>query len=997
MTDLPTYPWNHTKTYWHESHLGKAHRFRKYGRQDLIGAPTADSIPFEPRWRGFLRVSENPWLQDHQVQNTIVYPAAGMVSMVLEAAQQTQGEGRTVEGYEISKMHIQKAMIIPTSAHGLETALNLKYLLGHSLDYESRSCFEFSIYSKLLDASWQQHCTGRLIIHYDSHVEGSRSTDASPSTAKVYQEEYSHLKETCSETVSPRQLYETLESVGMKYGPTFQNITSVQKANSSSCTTVRIPNTKSRMPAKYEYPHLIHPATLDAMFQTVFVAGNDPMVPCFLESIYLSVDLPKGAGYEFQGYSKASREGLRNAVGSIVMFKSEDGLLGAPKLIVKNLHFTALSTTPEGFLENGFLPNHHKLCAELVWKEEVDTFSVSTISKWLDLAAFKNPELHILETRGGNGSLTTSLLKVISSGKDSMPRLKRHTFTDSTSARFKQVKADLTEWAGYIDFKVLDLQDDLSKQGYKDHSFDIIIAHTIDRDQLTNFGSLLKSSGTLVLIDEGSIAEGPTTGDGREVSTSGKVEGIFENVTPFQLETIFPADAAFPAVERFVILSSCHIIPAVLSSREIVILLPESPSIQLINLSGRIEQALLLMGEKVTCAIPLDSRMSFSGKLCLALLEVDSPIICNWNKDEFAAFKEMISNARGCLWASRGGQMSGEVPFASLVSSLFRTIRSEDPQKSLYTLDLDSQMDIDSDSNGQAIIRILLKSFESTAASLEMEYSLRDGKLFIPRIQLEESLSSLIEQGDGQVSPKMLPFFHPGRPLQLEIGTPGRLDTLRFNDDPEALQPMRHKDVEIQVEATGVNAEDVRTAMGRTTNAIIGSDVAGVVKRVGLEVKGFKQGDRVCTIAGGTFKNFVHNQDLLVQLIPNDMSFEVAASLPTAGVTAYCAIVKIGNLQRGESILIHDAAGSLGQSAIQIAQSLGAEIFATVKNSDEVEIITKHYGVDKLHIFNLNSNFAQDINMLTEGKGINLTLNGAGRANIGETWSCVSECESFVT
>lgn len=86
LSDLPPYPWNHTKSYWHESHLSLSNRFREYGSQDLIGAPTTDSVPFEPRWRGFLRVSENPCIQDHQVQKTIVYPAAGMVSMVLEGA-----------------------------------------------------------------------------------------------------------------------------------------------------------------------------------------------------------------------------------------------------------------------------------------------------------------------------------------------------------------------------------------------------------------------------------------------------------------------------------------------------------------------------------------------------------------------------------------------------------------------------------------------------------------------------------------------------------------------------------------------------------------------------------------------------------------------------------------------------------------------------------------------------------------------------------------------
>jgi acyl transferase domain-containing protein len=67
LSDLPSYPWNHSSRYWHESHLSIGHRFRKYPRHDLFGAPTTDHNPLEPKWRNFIRKSENPWIQDHRV------------------------------------------------------------------------------------------------------------------------------------------------------------------------------------------------------------------------------------------------------------------------------------------------------------------------------------------------------------------------------------------------------------------------------------------------------------------------------------------------------------------------------------------------------------------------------------------------------------------------------------------------------------------------------------------------------------------------------------------------------------------------------------------------------------------------------------------------------------------------------------------------------------------------------------------------------------------
>ena len=69
LVDAPTYPWNHGAEYWSEPRLSLAHRFRKHPRQDLLGSPAEGSS--EPAWRHFLRMSENPWMEDHQVKRLL--------------------------------------------------------------------------------------------------------------------------------------------------------------------------------------------------------------------------------------------------------------------------------------------------------------------------------------------------------------------------------------------------------------------------------------------------------------------------------------------------------------------------------------------------------------------------------------------------------------------------------------------------------------------------------------------------------------------------------------------------------------------------------------------------------------------------------------------------------------------------------------------------------------------------------------------------------------
>jgi NADPH:quinone reductase-like Zn-dependent oxidoreductase len=388
LPDLPNYPWNHTKLYWHESHLSRANRFQVHGRYDLVGRPTPDSLPFQPRWRGFFRVHENPWIEEHQVQKTTIYPAAGMVSMVIEGARQLSD---SIAGIEISQFKIEKAMLIPSSEHGLEYALNLSKHDDARNNTAQRSSYsngtptasasyDFSIFSKPLDGDWQQHGSGTVTIyHKQISADGAWNDQVSKErTAKSrrYQDAYMEAKGICDEMILPRQLYETLDVIGMNYGPLFRNITSLCKRDNHCHYVVRIPDTRSTMPAQFEFPHIIHPATLDSVFQTAFSFGGDSMVPSFIGSLYVSFDpgLPSGAGKELVGYAKAEHRCFREARVSFVMSDeswkdSSLETMNDPLIIVKDMTFTALTTSPDSG-EVGFLPNHRNLCSEIVWENE---------------------------------------------------------------------------------------------------------------------------------------------------------------------------------------------------------------------------------------------------------------------------------------------------------------------------------------------------------------------------------------------------------------------------------------------------------------------------------------------------------------------------------------------------------------------------------------------------------------------------------------------------
>lgn len=401
ITDLPNYPWNHEVRYWHESDQSLANRLPKHGRYDLVGRPTPHSTPFHHCWRGFLCLDENPWIEQHQVQKTIIYPAAGMVAMVIEGARQLASE--PVAGIEISHFKIEKAIIIPRTKRGLEYTLDInrhessRKHIARKSSYPTGKAkalitYEFSICSKPLDGAWQQNGHGTVIIHSQSLVDTQAAREDELKTER-YLQSYLKMKGACDDLVIPRQLYETLDVIGLNYGPLFRNIVSLYKGNKGCSYAVRVPDTRSTMPAQFEYPHIIHPATLDSIIQTALCLSDDSMVPSYIGSIYISLQpgLLSGAGKELVGYAQAESQGIRKA--NVTFVASDKSWLDSqsvptqgPLVVIKNMSFTALSTGHDNAQDarGGFLPNHHNLCSQLIWESAPD-----------HLAAVKLPQAEV--------------------------------------------------------------------------------------------------------------------------------------------------------------------------------------------------------------------------------------------------------------------------------------------------------------------------------------------------------------------------------------------------------------------------------------------------------------------------------------------------------------------------------------------------------------------------------------------------------------------------
>src|SRR5437667_3724863 len=181
----------------------------------------------------------------------------------------------------------------------------------------------------------------------------------------------------------------------------------------------------------------------------------------------------------------------------------------------------------------------------------------------------------------------------------------------------------------------------------------------------------------------------------------------------------------------------------------------------------------------------------------------------------------------------------------------------------------------------------------------------------------------------------------------------GKNDGTRFVEMPEP--ELRDADVLVRVHAAGVNVLDSKIRDGEfklilpyRLPLILGNDVAGVVVRVGSNVKRFKLGDEVYARPHkdriGAFAEFISMNEDDVALKPKELTMEEAASIPLVGLTAWQALIERANLKKGQKILIHAGSGGVGTFAIQLAKHVGATV-ATTTSTANVDLV-KSLGAD---------------------------------------------------
>ncbi|MFE2492943.1 type I polyketide synthase [Streptomyces scopuliridis] len=323
-------------------------------------------------------------------------------------------------------------------------------------------------------------------------------------------------------------------------------------------------------------------------------------------------------------------------------------------------------------------------------------------------------------------------------------------------------------------------------------------------------------------------------------------------------------------------------------------------------------------------------------------------LVQEWLAEERFADSRLVFVTRGAV--EDGATDVTDVAAAS-VWGLVRSAQAENPGRFLL-------VDAD-DTAGSAAV---LPALPGLVAADEPQAVVRAGALRVGRL-------ARLESGTGLVPPA-------GVPWRLGSRAKGSLDGLTLAPFPEVLEPLTGRDVRIEVRAAGVNFRDVLNALGMYPGdaGLFGSEAAGVVVETGPDVTDLRVGDRVMGMLFGGFGTHVVGHERMMTPVPDSWSWETAASMPLVFLTAYHALVELGGLRQGEKVLIHAGAGGVGMAAIQVANYLGAEVFATA--SEGKWDVLRSLGVAEDHIASSRTtDFEAAFAGVTGGRGVDVVLN----------------------
>lgn len=221
----------------------------------------------------------------------------------------------------------------------------------------------------------------------------------------------------------------------------------------------------------------------------------------------------------------------------------------------------------------------------------------------------------------------------------------------------------------------------------------------------------------------------------------------------------------------------------------------------------------------------------------------------------------------------------------------------------------------------------------------------------------------------------------------IQVQQTGGPEALKLVDLP--IPKPKANEAVVKITAIGINYIDIYFREGRYPSQlpfVDGQEAAGIVSEVGSEVKSLRPGDRVAYtgLLGSYAEYSAVPADRLVK-VPDKISDQQAAAAMLQGMTAHYLVYSTYALRKGETALVHAAAGGVGLILVQMAKNIGARVIGTV-GSEEKAILARDAGADETIIYT-EQDFESETKRLTDGKGVHVVYDGVGKTTFDKDFN----------
>lgn len=411
IVDLPNYVWNHTVRYWEEGESSKDWRFRRFPHHDLLGSKILGTSWEAPSWKKYLRLEDVPWLEDHKMGPDIVFPGAAYIAMAVEAAYQRRLVLATEEDTSNQAMgnyHFRLRDLKFRRALVLDPIATAKLMLTmHPVAGSDQTWLQYKVLSLGEDEAWDEHHSGLVTL-----------------SVGIYKGQQTAAPESLSlplRSPTPGKLwYKAMQDAGYNFGPSFQKYLAVEttlgRRYSRSVVSLDAPASKWSPQSDYA----LHPACMDGFFQTTTASlwegdrssMNAVLIPSSIDSVIVAARprAREGVVVTSANYiGTGRREDKTNYSSQGTMYNPADGTVMAE---LKGVHYSRLETradvyTSYTYLRSAWKPDFGLLKEDTKFHRALalsgDESTQDAAQSVMNLAAYKNPNLAILEFNMGSG------------------------------------------------------------------------------------------------------------------------------------------------------------------------------------------------------------------------------------------------------------------------------------------------------------------------------------------------------------------------------------------------------------------------------------------------------------------------------------------------------------------------------------------------------------------------------------------------------------------